>query len=265
VIPSGELAWDDFLRIAGGIQNDTMLVALSLQGEPFLNRDLCRMIGYFSGKKIATLTATNGSLLTPAVQAELAGSGLDILKVAVSGFSQDIYARYHRGGSIEIVKKNLADLKQRVSEAGNRTLIIVDYILFGHNGHELDLMERFCRQHGLALSVRTGFIPGSYDAYGNPAPARKEPSKKTCKWPWHISVINFDGAIFPCCSSAYSSNPCILENALRTPLSGAWNSGAYTGYRLKHFKEGRAALVICRDCACEDIGFEPTRLLYAGD
>ena len=59
-------------------------------------------------------------------------SGLDIIKIAVSGFRQETYERYHRKGDIELIKRNLKDLDLAKKRSRSKLLVHVEYIVFEH-------------------------------------------------------------------------------------------------------------------------------------
>ena len=46
-----------------------------------------------------------------------------------------------------------------------------------------------------------------------------------CSWPWRAAVINWDGAVSPCCGSFAPSED--LGNVLKQPFSEIWNGRSY--------------------------------------
>jgi len=81
-------------------------------GEPLLNRDLGRMIGYLKDRAVQVVFNTNGILLNARRQAELIASGLDELRVSCDGASPETYARL-RG--VNVLPKVLANVGQMMA------------------------------------------------------------------------------------------------------------------------------------------------------
>ena len=62
------------------------------------------MVQYCTDKKLATLVGTNGMLCGGKYADKIVESGMDIIKIAVSGFRQETYEKYHVEGDIELIK-----------------------------------------------------------------------------------------------------------------------------------------------------------------
>jgi MoaA/NifB/PqqE/SkfB family radical SAM enzyme len=63
-----------------------------------MNPKIYGMIRRLTANRAATILSTNGMALTQENIRKLMASGLDLLKIAVSGFSPGVYTKYHRGG-----------------------------------------------------------------------------------------------------------------------------------------------------------------------
>src|SRR5204863_5847034 len=78
----------------------------------------------------------------------LLSAGAKTFRISLSGFTQPVYERGHRGGDIEKVKKNMIRLGEAHKATGSRTRIHVYFHKYRHNVHELPLMETFARDLG---------------------------------------------------------------------------------------------------------------------
>jgi len=86
----------------------------------------------------------------------LLNSGFTQLYVSVSGFTQSMYERYHRGGNIELVKRNLeyaAEYKIKNNINGN---MWIRYLNFGYNSDEAKLFENYANNLGILFENRVG-------------------------------------------------------------------------------------------------------------
>ncbi len=128
-------------------------------GEPLLNTALPSFVRKAAALGIETQTRTNLSLeLTDAQIEELATCGLGTLIASVDGYSQDAYEKYRIGGKIDLIKRNLARLKDAVDRAGSATRILYQYLVFEWNEHEVDAARRFTEELGILFQVRDAII-----------------------------------------------------------------------------------------------------------
>src|SRR3989304_1777545 len=58
--PRDSMTFEEFKRVIDEVGDYTLLLQLWGWGEPFLNKDFCRMIRYAKTAGIKTITATNG-------------------------------------------------------------------------------------------------------------------------------------------------------------------------------------------------------------
>ncbi|NDY58660.1 radical SAM protein [Desulfovibrio sulfodismutans] len=121
-------------------------------GEPFLNRDIFRMIKVCKTKKLFTRTSTNGNAMQRGDAKRLVDSGLDQLNVSLDGATQETYARYRRGGSLATALAALADIVEAKHRAGAKHPFIEwQFIVSRHNYGEIDAVRRLAREIGVDI------------------------------------------------------------------------------------------------------------------
>lgn len=119
------------------------------QGEPTLNPDLCQMISIAHSHNVFTNLSTNGQTLTPELCRNLVSSGLDQITVSVDGTTQDVYAKYRIGGSLQATIDGIGNLSEaRRQHKNGNPLIEVQFIVFAHNEHQISDIKRIARQWG---------------------------------------------------------------------------------------------------------------------
>lgn len=236
------------------ISKTSMIAVFYLHGEPLLNKKLASYIKQCSDLSLATKISTNGMLLTKERSKELLLADIDIIKIAVSGFSQDIYSRYHKNGNIETILQNLKDLALENSKKRNKALILVDYIIFPYNTHEESIFRIFCKENNILFRTRIGDTRGflTNDEKKNPISI-----DKLCPWPWHVAVIDWTGELLPCNEYAKTSDKIPLGSIKNKDLSTAWNDDLFANFRKGHIKLGRSAYPACKDCTICLIGYNP--------
>lgn len=78
----------------------------------------------------------------------LVSAGAKTIRVSLSGFTQAVYERGHRGGNIEKVKDNMIRLSKAKLATAATTRIHVYFHKYRHNVDELPQMESFARDLG---------------------------------------------------------------------------------------------------------------------
>lgn len=204
------------------------------------------------------MLSTNGMLLNGSLSASLLEAGLDYLKVAISGFTQEVYGVYHQGGDIARILDNVANFERIRRQLGKRCLVVVDYILFEHNRHQQDDVRRFCRETGISFSLRYGrTLEGT--GLQSPTESRTHYVAKTtpCDWLWKIMVFCHDGRAVPCCQFATCvDSPFVMGVGGDDSAPAIWNGETYRALRRAHAENGRKGLPLCGECFYSDIDFQ---------
>jgi MoaA/NifB/PqqE/SkfB family radical SAM enzyme len=177
--PSGRVSMENFEELVDRIAPHTYRLILYNWGEPFLHRQIIRMLAYADQKNISTSISSNLNLLPREGAEALVLSGLDDLIVSCDGLSQETYERYRVGGDLEKLVANMNAIKQAKKKLGrSNPNIEFQFLVFRHNEHEADRVHEFATQHG-ANTVRLAkpsvdfAIPDIRPAE-NPAYARPE-------------------------------------------------------------------------------------------
>lgn len=125
-------------------------------GEPLLNPELPKMIEYvkdnwapvFIGKKGSIKLSTNLNYLKD--PDELLESGVDLIRVSVSGMSQKIYSKNHVGGDIGVVLRNISRLVDAKRKRNADSCIIeMAYHDLVYNKDDAETARKFCDSHGI--------------------------------------------------------------------------------------------------------------------
>jgi radical SAM protein with 4Fe4S-binding SPASM domain len=255
-IDVGRMDFTLYESILQELSPDILMAVLYVQGEPLLHKRIFDMIQLATDLHVATMIATNGMLLGEEESRHLVDAGLDVIKVAVSGFTQDMYGRYHRGGDIEQIKQNVVQLAQTRNKANRSLEIIIDYILFDYNHAELASFRTFCKMHGISCATRMGKMPTGFKD-GNAEFPPAAPSKNICQWPWNVAVVNWDGQVWPCCQFPVAADPIALGQIVpgQISLGQIWNGPDYRAFRDMHASKGRICYV-CEHCDWDNVGLQ---------
>ena len=262
--------------------DDLVLLLLWNQGEPFINKEFVEMVRYAHARRIPTMTSTNGHFVRTREQAlDLVDSGLDEIIISLDGVDQETYERYRVGGKLERVLEAARLLAAAKRERGSATpLVNLQFIVFRHNEDDLPEAVRLARElEADKFLVKTAQVYSSEDAAtflpeqelyrryeggetngdGPPGPGGnglrvKGQPVRGCKVLWYSSMVNWDGAVAPCCfdknvdhpmGRAFSAGP---GNGDGSTFAQAWRSRAYADFR-RTVLDDRGAVDMCRNCS----------------
>ena len=216
--PKGTLDFDNFQKMVNQISRHAYKLILYMWGEPFINRNLCKMIEYATSKNMAVQISTNMNVFRPEIDApKLVASGLEHMIVALDGVSQEVYQTYRVGGRVDKVITNVEAIVAERRRQGKRyPFIELQYIVFPHNRHEMEQVRELAA--GLGVDRLTFIQSKTRDEAmvhnGHPV----EPDK--CNVLWMMACFNWNGSFSPCCDSVDDS----FGNVLEEDFAALWNS-----------------------------------------
>lgn len=228
-----------------------------INGEPLLSKDIYRAVETASRAKVGTLVATNGVLLNERNARRLLEAGIDLVKVHVSGFTQPVHAVQHRRGDVERIKENVARLAQMRDEMGLPTLILLDYIHYNHNDHEVAAARAFADDLGILFNLRPGNNRFMEDSEPSNLPAVM-PVGSPCAWLWTLLTVDWDGAVYPCCDHVVWSGAEAYETYAPggSDVRAIWNGPKAQAMRNIHATKGRTPIAICAGCPRVGVAFK---------
>ena len=248
-IPKGRMDFAVYRDIIAQTKDHLLMSIPYVNGEPLLSKDIYPAIQWATDNNVSTMIATNGVLMNERNNEKLLKAGLDCIKIHISGFTQAVHSIEHRRGNVELIKKNITHLARLNREGGYGMIILLDYILYDHNKHELALARQFSDELGILFNIRKGYTKGLESIEPAPAP---EPNMKDvpCDWLWSVLTVDWNGAIFPCCDcvtfSGVESFGVFKPGGLN--ILDLWNGPKIVGMRNTHLTKGRAPIPVCSDC-----------------
>lgn len=260
--PIGMLAPELNKSIIDQLGKELTYITYYFQGEPYLNKDFLSMVDYASKQNIYTATSSNGHYLDDDNCKETIESGLKRLIISVDGTSQSSYEKYRIGGNFNKViegTKNIVHWKKKLKS--KTPFIIWQFIVFGHNEHEVDDIQKLAKEIGVDhLSIKTAqiynFESGSNLLPKNPKYSRyikkglsykiKNGLLSHCWRMWHACVITWDGKIVPCC---FDKDGTYQLGGLNNHLfKSIWKGVEYSRFRRLILKS-RRNIDICQNCS----------------
>jgi len=255
---------ENFKRIIDELGTYLIHIDFCNWGEPFLNKDIYKMIEIAKQYNIDTKIDSNLNSLDEKDIENIILSGLDKIIVSIDGVTKETYSKYRVGGDFNKVMDNLYLLINKKLEL-NRTnpYICWQFLVFKHNEHEIEKVRKIGKEIGVdhvgitkAFIGDKGWIPKNQkyshykiDDVTTYTPDCFENQQDTaCNWPWEAMVINPNGSISPCCSVEYEDDD--FGNIFHEPFKNIWNNEKYRTSRsyIKDNKVIDASDNICIGC-----------------
>lgn len=191
------MALEEYRSIIDKIHKCLILVILYDEGEPLLHKDIFKMVRYNSQFNISSSISTNFSFPFPEERVkDILSCGLDRLIVAVDGDTQEIYAKYRKGGDVGLVKENVSRLVVERNKRGlKKPAIEIQYLDFGYNSHQVKAVKRFSQNVGADFFST---FKADYDGKEEFRGTMHDRIRLGCAYLWTSLDISSDLLIFPC-------------------------------------------------------------------
>lgn len=212
--PKGFMSFKTFQKILDELGDVLIAAFLYGWGEPFLNKEMPRMIKACTARNICTLTNTNGHCLQTLDDAlRVVDSGLNAMIIALDGSTQQIYQAYRKSGDVEKVKRCAALIEEAKAKRGSQfPHTVLRVVVTKDNQEDLPNIEKLARDLGInifshkTLGMET--YTGAFKEY--------EPTKKSvrrfeyegssrchkpsfqCFYPFRQPTIFWDGTVVGC-------------------------------------------------------------------
>lgn len=260
--PRGMLSPETFSKTMDDLADYLIYLTLYFQGEPFLNQHFFDFVKIANEAGIYTNTSSNAHYLDEENCEKVIKSGLDRLIISMDGLDQESYEIYRIGGKLDAVTsgmKRLVEMKKKM--ASKTPFIDLQFIVMGHNEHQLSQVKDFGREMGVDRTLLKTVQVYDHEMGSDLLPENEEYSRykqsddgkfvikneyqNHCWKMWHSAVITWDGKVVPCCFDKDASHE--MGNIMNKDFGTIWNSDAYKAFRGKLFKS-RSEIEMCRNC-----------------
>jgi radical SAM protein with 4Fe4S-binding SPASM domain len=272
----GEMSYSMFTRI---IDRLPFLKGAQLQGlgEPFLHKDLFRMIEYLHDRKMNSLVVTNGTLLNDENMERIFGSGLNIVHISVDSANPEVYESIRVGAKLDEVKRNVRRLVERRNELKSKLKVNINSVLMRRNYREVEGMVRLGSEVGVDLvnfcDIQYSFDVGISTRYESLRLASEEEKKEiqrlfrsaktlsekehipinlprleqprirqNCEQPWVYLVVAENGKVRPCCAIHHKEFGDLTTQDYRS----VWNNSEFQTFRRMLVSDDIP--IECKDC-----------------
>lgn len=268
-IEIGSLTYENFDKIFKKIKKYAIVITFVNWGEPFLNKDIFKMISKCSSEGIRLDFSTSLNLKDKKLLEMIVDSGLEALTISLDGITQNSYSKYRVGGDIRLVFDNikyLLDYKKKVNSKKPR--IFWQFLVNRYNEEEMEQAKKIAKELGIGIFFNK-FRPTTHKEVFMPDKEKLEDlkdwlphkndisyekaliggKKRRCLRPWTMFVINFDGGVYPCCSLV--GEEYYFGNILKDSLEDIWKNEKFTLARkiiLEKNKLREGSDIVCSIC-----------------
>lgn len=260
---TGNLKMNTFDQSMKLLSEYSFSVTLYFQGEPFINPLFFDFVRKAKQHNLYTITSTNGHFLTEENCQHVIDSGLNRLIISVDGLVQETYSKYRLEGELSKVEQGIILLSNLKKKLKSKTPIIIgQFIAFGHNEHEVKVVEKTLKAWGVdQVQIKTAQIYDEsqastfltkdpqlsrYNLNEDGALKLKNKMLNHCWRMWRACVITWDGAVVPCCFDKDASHKVGNINDVKDFKHLVLNK-AYVNFRQLLLKS-RQEIDICQNC-----------------
>jgi len=246
----GVMRFDEYKQILDKVKPYALVVSLYNHGEPFLNKDIFRIIEYTAQNNIATNVSSNFNWPAPIDPRDIVRSGLEYITVSLDGISQESYGQYRVGGDIEEVLSNMRNLLAARRALGRKTPFVEwQFIVFKHNEHEIERARQLAAEWGVDLIrfVAPAVQPESMEDKNvyekwmpeDPLYLERHPAiaaergyiyDRKCFYLYRSMAVHYGGGVTPCCFTHERQYD--FANLLDDTIEEIWNNPHYRSARM---------------------------------
>lgn len=256
-----------FEQVLSELQTAVHTMQFYFQGEPLLNRQLPEMIAKAHQVGLYTIVSTNAQSLTCSTAEALVKSGLNRIIVSIDGFSEESYAAYRVGGSLQRALEGLRQLSNAKAKYNSRIRIELQVLRLKTNEHEWQWIRKHYKQLGAThLVFKTAQL---YDyEHGHalmPSQAKYSRYRLTkdgtyrlhaswlrrhwvntpCYRLWSGCVVTTTGQVLPCCYDKAAQHT--LGALAQISFADVWFGAKANNFRRCVLKKGNR-IAICQAC-----------------
>ncbi|MCJ7509039.1 MAG: radical SAM protein [candidate division Zixibacteria bacterium] len=194
---NGKMDFELYRKIIDELKDYLYKVSLYAWGEPLLNKEIYKMIGYATQNNIGVVVSSNMNVFSEQHAEQMVNSGLEHLIVAIDGATQESYSRYRIGGSLEKVIDNLRILKETKRRYKSKFPIVeMQFLLTEENQSEIPAIKELSSKLEVDRLIFKSFYDEEKSRLSSPFAKKR---KNKCHWLWQSMVMLWDGSVTPCC------------------------------------------------------------------
>lgn len=145
--PGRFMTFLEFKRIIDQVVSHVDQINLWNYGEPFLNKDILKIIKYATSKRINVITSTNGEFLnSKKFCLEIVKSGLQHLIICLDGMDQETINKIRKGANFDNIINGFKLISEAKKELNSKhPKVELQFIVTKHNEHQKEAMQQLAK------------------------------------------------------------------------------------------------------------------------
>jgi len=171
---------------------------LAVMGEPCLDQNIIAHCEYVQSKGLNRIHLnSNGTFLSNEHAEAFLRTGVESIYIAIDAVSKDTYDIVRPKGDFERTVRNVENLlKKRASMKGNRTEVVVQFIVMNENENEIEAFQDFWHARGAVVKLR--LRQGWGRMISTPDLDRVRLERFPCPWLIRTMNIHWSGHVTQC-------------------------------------------------------------------
>ena len=226
---------DQAKAVIDQVKSHILIARFHNWGEPFLNKELFKLVRYAHDAGIHTTLSSNLSISVDNLAEKVVASGLDQIHVSIDGLKQETLERYRRKADFNLVMKNIRAIVAEKRRTGSRTpRLELAFLVFRHNEHEVPQLKAMQEELGVeSFTAQSAFI---FHESFVPKESAFQPGQSiwqdNCHYLYSELMVEADGHISPCCTNT-SERFDVGTVAEIGDLHAFWNKPIFSAMRAK--------------------------------
>ncbi len=237
----GTMGLDLFKSIIDKIEDRIEFLSLSSRGEPFLCKDIDKMLEYCVGKFLNLKINTNASLLTEKHAHSILSGAVQTLVFSADAAEEPLYSQLRVNGKLDKTVKNIEMFKEIKEKYYPDSKIITRV-----SGVMYDERQDSEKMHSFWSSIVDQVAFVKYNPWENVYESAPNSITTPCSDLWRRMFIWFDGKVNPC-DTDYKSTLSV-GNIKDNSVMDLWHSKKYQSLREAHRNNKRQEVEPCRGC-----------------
>ncbi len=255
----GEIDFETYKKIIDEVKDYMIYQMIYFQGEPFLNKNIYKLIKYSDQNKIYTTTSTNGHYLTKENCQKIIQSGLKKIIISLDGVNQKTLEKYRIGVNYDKIITGIQTLVEEKKQTTSRFPVIhLQFLVFNHNQHQINDFKKLAKylkvdEIELKSAQIENFKENDWLMPSNKKFARYDQSfniksklSNRCIRIWNTLVVSWDGYIVPCCFDKNLQYQ--IANSNKKNILAAWKNNEFNSFRKKLLNH-RKKISMCNNCS----------------
>jgi len=238
----GTMEFETYKKIIDILSGKTEFISLASRGEPFICKDLPRMLNYSANKFLNLKINTNASLLNEEKIHALLSGGAKTIVFSIDAPTKDLYKELRVNGKIEnIIKRLKLFRKIKESEYHKNNVIVRVSGVYVDQRQNMDEMVKIWGEFVDQIT----FV--KYNPWENVYESPLSEVNNHCSDLWRRIFIWYDGQLNPC-DTDYKSTLSIGRIEDFKNLKNIWRSENYESLRNMHCNGKRNDVSPCNKC-----------------